>query len=110
MASLRVALRIVPALALAGCQAYWTKPNATLEQFRGDHTACVHTVGIPMARDGDRDTLFVYEDVYKECLKSRGWQRVQSGASPGRFRGIEDNALVREDWFPEQTPSPSKGN
>lgn len=105
--TLGATLRILPLLALAGCQLYWIKPNATLEDFSRDHRACVREVGIPIAREAGRDTLFVYEDVYKSCLKARGWERVRDVsrvAASGLFRGIEDDALVPEDSVPPQVP------
>jgi hypothetical protein len=105
-------LRILPLLALAGCQFYWTKPSATLADFTRDHRACVREVGVPITREANRDILFIYEDAYKSCLEARGWQRVRDGSrltAPGLFRGIEDNELVRDDSVPRQVPwgSPS---
>jgi hypothetical protein len=104
MAWIWAALRILPLLALAGCQSYWTRPNATLEGFNSDHKACVLEIGVPIAREGDHETLLVYEDLYRNCLEARGWQRAQGGAEAGRFRGIEQNELVREGSVPKQIP------
>ena len=67
-------------VALAGCQLYWLKPGADMTGFTNDHQSCVKAAGSPV---GD-DRLLVNLDMYKACLKSRGWEardRQQHGQS-----------------------------
>jgi hypothetical protein len=90
-------------LALAGCQLYWLKPGADMAAFTTDHQGCVRTAGSPAGPD----VVLVNLDLYKACLKSRGWQR-ETGSSygnpPGYFRGLENEGPVRVDEVPRQVP------
>jgi hypothetical protein len=88
---------------LAGCQMYWTKPNATLEEFTTDHQACVRELGMPAAPNSSLVT--VQPELFKRCLKARGWERVQDGTTatqPGRFRSVEGDDVVAVDSVPAQ--------
>jgi hypothetical protein len=91
-------------LVLAGCQLYWLKPGANMTAFTTDHHACVKTAGTAV---GD-ERVFVNLDMYKACLRSRGWRR-ETGSSmgnpPGYFRGLEDEGPVRLTDVPQQTPT-----
>jgi len=96
-------LGVVLSLA-AGCQLYWTKPAGTLEAFSGDHRACVRTVGAP---PGEARVL-VNLDMYRACLRARGWERVTASSSatqPGMFRGLEEEGPVGVDEVPQQVPT-----
>ena len=68
---------------LAGCgRYYWSKPNASLEEFNRDSAAC--------AREASPQYQIVIDDTYRACLKARGWQREQKiEPKPGWYRGIE---------------------
>jgi hypothetical protein len=91
-------------LALGGCQLYWIKPGADMAAFTADHQACVKTAGSPVGTD----IVLVNENIYKGCLKARGWAR-ETGSSygnpPGYFRGLEDEGPVRLDEVPKQVPT-----
>jgi len=91
-------------VALAGCQLYWLKPGADMTGFTNDHQSCVKAAGSPV---GD-DRLLVNLDMYKACLKSRGWKR-ETGSSmanpPGYFRGLESEGPVRLGEVPKQPPT-----
>ena len=78
------------AVLVAGCVSgpwYWTRNAATPEQFESDHIECARaaTIGYGVGS----------EQVYKNCLKQKGWTRVQGrGTQPPsvpHFRGIEDD-------------------
>jgi hypothetical protein len=91
------------AAALSGCQLYWTKPGTDLAAFSNDHTACVKTAGVPPGAE----LVLVNLDLYRACLRSRGWQR-ETGSStygtPGWFRGQEHEGPVRVGDVPAQLP------
>jgi hypothetical protein len=92
------------AVALAGCQLYWIKPGADMAAFTADHHACVKTAGSPVGTD----LLLVNLDVYRACLKTRGWQRETGGTyanPPGYFRGLEREGPVRIGEVPAQVPT-----
>jgi hypothetical protein len=93
------------AVLFTGCQLYWLKPGADMSAFTNDHHACVRTAGTPVGTD---DKLFVNLDVYRACLRARGWQR-ETGSKfanpPGYYRGLEDEGPVRPGDVPLQIPS-----
>jgi hypothetical protein len=75
---------------VAGCATgptYWTKAGATPDSFLADHKPCFQnaTIGYGVGN----------EDVYKRCMRSKGWARVQGTGSefPAEpyFRGPEDD-------------------
>jgi len=75
---------------LAGCANgpwYWTRAEATREQFNADHDTCAQAAMVGYGVGS--------EQVYKRCLASKGWTRVQGrGTQPlsvPHFRGIEDD-------------------
>ena len=95
-------------VALAGCQLYWTKPEMQHQGAAGtfftDHRECVVIAGTP--RGAER--VFVNLDIYRACLRSRGWQRVtgaKGGVGPGIFRGQEDEGPVAVGEGPPPTPA-----
>ena len=91
-------------LALAGCQPYWIKLGADMAAFTSDHHACVKTAGSPVGTD----VVLVNLDVYRGCLKTRGWQRETGstyGNPPGYYRGLEHEGPVRLGEVPRQIPT-----
>ena len=81
------ARRVLAALAvlagLGGCgQYYWGKPGASQDDFNRDSAAC--------AKDASPQYGVFIDDVYRACLRGRGWTRAQQPAPPaGWYRGIE---------------------
>lgn len=83
------AIVLVCALLVAGCGGpwYWTKPNATDATFQTDHQPCF------------KDATIAYgvgnEEIYKRCMRAKGWTRVQGyvNGPPKQpaFRGPESN-------------------
>ena len=93
------------ALALGGCQLYWLKSGADMNAFTADHQACVKAAGNPV---GAPDIVLVNLDMFKACMKSRGWQRETGskyGNPPGYYRGLEREGPVRLDEIPKQIPT-----
>ena len=73
---------------LSGCgRYYWSKPNATAEQFDRDSREC--------AREASPATTAALGVVdlprYRGCLSGRGWTRDKQmePLPPGWYRGIE---------------------
>jgi hypothetical protein len=102
---MRLALVAALGATLTGCQLYWQKPGATLASFSADHRSCVTTAGTPLPGE---DLVLVNLDLYRACLKYRGWKRETGGKfsnPPGYFRGLENEGPVRPDEIPEQIPS-----
>jgi hypothetical protein len=95
------------AVALAGCQLYWIKRGATTEAFTADHQACVQTAAVPHLND----QVLVNLDLYRACLRARGWQR-ETGSTfenpPGYFRGQENEGPVRLGDVPKQVPTSTR--
>jgi hypothetical protein len=80
------------ALLLAGClngPMYWTRVNATPQQFLADHHPCFDSALIGHGS----------EKAYKACMVQKGWIRTQGGgAEPPDvpyFRGPEDDEESR---------------
>lgn len=69
--------------ALSGCgRFYWSKPDATLEDFNRDSATC--------AKETSPAYGIVIETSYRRCLSSKGWTRAQQhDPPPNWFRGIE---------------------
>jgi hypothetical protein len=85
MTPARVALVTVTLLAtLTGCGLhYWNKPGATLDDFNRDSAAC--------AKEATPQYGIFVDEIYRACLRARGWIRAQQQAPPpaGWYRGIE---------------------
>jgi hypothetical protein len=80
----RALLVVALAAALAGCgRHYWNRPGASLEEFNRDSAAC--------AKDASPQYGILIEDIYRACLRARGWNRAQQQEPPpaGWYRGIE---------------------
>jgi len=72
------------AATLAGCGLhYWGKPGASLEEFNRDSAAC--------AKDASPQYGILIDDIYRACLRARGWKRAQQQEPlpAGWYRGIE---------------------
>ena len=57
---------------------------------------------------GAPDIVLVNLDMFKTCMKSRGWQREigsKYGNPPGYYRGLEGEGPVRLDEIPKQIPT-----
>ena len=104
----RTALCGVAALMLlAGCgKHYWNKPGAGFDDFSQDSVACAREHA--MYSSADRGYGIVRVDMYRACLKERGWVRAQQvePIPAGWFRGIEDDDPVRLDAAPAQWQPP----
>jgi hypothetical protein len=77
-----VALTIV--VGLSGCGLhYWGKTGASQDEFNRDSAAC--------AKEASPQYGIFVEDIYRRCLRERGWARAQHQAPPppGWYRGIE---------------------
>ena len=97
---------VISGVALGGCQFYWYKADADFASFTPDHQACLRRSGIPS--DEDRSRVRVDLDVYRACLKARGWarfERTKNLAEPGYFRGQEKEGPVGLDEIPKQVPA-----
>jgi hypothetical protein len=77
-------------LIIASCahgDIYWTKAGASPDGFLNDHKPCFQTATIAYGVGS--------EQVYKRCMRSKGWQRVQGTGSQlpsvPYFRGPEDD-------------------
>jgi hypothetical protein len=99
MSNSRLVLVLVFVLILAGCAAargprgwYWERPNAALPEFERDSKACI-------AHATPAQNI----EVYRACMRSKGWVRVRTRAEEGGFRGPEK---VEEFQFP---PPPRPG-
>lgn len=90
-------------LLLTGCgKHYWNKPGAGFAEFSRDHKECVNQSASMKSPDGTQG--YVSDDVYRMCLRTRGWVRAQQQEPlpPGWFRGIEDAGVTRLDAAPAQ--------
>ena len=77
-------MAVVLLAALSGCgRHFWNKPGAALEEFNRDSAAC--------AKDASPQYGILLDDVYRACLRARGWTRAQQLEPPpaGWYRGIE---------------------
>jgi hypothetical protein len=91
-------------LTLSGCQLYWVKPGADMTALETDHKECIKIAGSSVGSD----QLLVNLDLYRACLRARGWQREQGskmGNPAGYYRGQEDEGPVRVGDVPKQTPT-----
>lgn len=69
---------------LAGCgKHYWESPGRGVKEFSLDSTDCI--------REATGKYGVASEGIYRACMKSRSWVRVQSPEPTDRqFRGPED--------------------
>lgn len=96
-------------LLVTGCgKHYFGKPGASLTEFSQDSRECAQQHATQMSVD--KMYGVVSTDLYRACLKQRGWARAQhpDPPPPGWFRGIEgDDEVVRLDAPP---PQPTVGS
>jgi hypothetical protein len=81
---------ILVALALfvpVGCGVhYWQRQGSDVQDFERDSSGCVTEAKAPRLS-------FEPEQLYRACMRARGWQRVQVGVpEPDQFRGPEEVA------------------
>jgi hypothetical protein len=82
------------AAGLSGCRYYWYKPQTTAEAFARDNDACLQEAR--SATPATQRYGVVNQEVYRACLRSRGYQREKklpppTGSPPdaGYHRGYE---------------------
>jgi hypothetical protein len=69
---------------LGGCGLhYWGKTGGSQDDFNRDSSGC--------SKEASPQYGIFIEDVYRACLRARGWTRAQQLAPPpaGWYRGIE---------------------
>jgi hypothetical protein len=83
--SARVAVGLALLVAtLGGCgRHYWSKAGGSADDFNRDSAAC--------AKEASPQYGILIQDVYRGCLRARGWTRAQQlePVPAGWFRGIE---------------------
>jgi len=100
---LRFGLTLAIGLLLVGCgKHYWSKPGAADRDFNRDSLECARENSVQMTPN--KDYGLVIADLYKMCLKARGWNRAQQlePVPAGWYRGIEEDGPMR---FPSPTPA-----
>ena len=78
------------ALAFPGCaQYYWARPNGSGDDFVRENLECARQAA-PNPTGVQYGVVFV-EEVYRGCLRARGWVREEQWVPPpaGWYRGIE---------------------
>ena len=91
-------------LLLVACgKHYWSKPGTGASDFSRERAECARENAVQVS--ASKDYGIVIADLYKICLKSRGWIRGQQFEPPpaGWFRGIEDDGPMR---FEPPAPQP----
>src|SRR5215471_13770167 len=99
----RFGLAMAIGLLLVGCgKHYWNKPGAADSDFNKDSMECARENSIQMTQN--KDYGLVIADLYKMCLKGRGWSRAQQlePVPAGWYRGIEEDGPMK---FPSPTPA-----
>ena len=103
----RLGLAMVIGVLLVGCgKHYWNKPGAADSDFNKDSMECARENSVQMTTN--KDYGLVIADLYKMCLKARGWSRAQQlePVPAGWYRGIEEDGLVKlTPPAPAQEPS-----
>lgn len=100
---MRPVLIVMVSLLLVGCgKHYWGKPGSSFTDFSQDTRECAQEHAMYMS--GNKEYGIVSPDLYRACMKSRGWtrQQHQDPPPPGWFRGIEGDEIVRLDALPPQ--------
>ena len=81
---------LVIAMSLVGCaQYYWSRPNASGDDFARENVDCARQAAPNPA--GVQYGVVFHEEVYRGCLRTKGWVRDWQWAPPpaGWYRGIE---------------------
>jgi hypothetical protein len=115
LAALRgLGLAAMAGLLLVGCgKHYWSKAGADVSEFRRESAECARENSVQNSTN--KDYGIVIADLYKSCLKARGWNRAQQfePAPAGWFRGIEEDGPIRLEapapapQPPQPTPQPT---
>ena len=103
----RFGLAMGVGLLLVGCgKHYWNKPGAADSDFNRDSMECARENSVQMT--STKDYGRVIADLYKMCLKARGWNRAQQlePVPAGWYRGIEEDGLMKFAPPPAQEPAP----
>jgi hypothetical protein len=78
-------LAAVALLALSGCTHYWERPEGTAADFERESAACIDET-----RQSSQLSYDAREQIYRACMRSRGWKRVEvSVADDNQYRGPE---------------------
>jgi len=105
---LRLGLTVGIGLLLVGCgKHYWNKAGAGPSDFNRESAECARENSVQMT--ANKDYGIVIADLYKMCLKSRGWSRAQQFEPPpaGWFRGIEEDGPMRFEPPAPRSDAPS---
>jgi len=104
----RLGLAMAIGLLLVGCgKHYWNKPGAADSDFNKDSMECARENSVQMTPN--KDYGLVIADLYKMCLKARGWNRAQQlePVPAGWYRGIEEDGPMKfSPPTPAQEPPP----
>src|SRR5215813_8518077 len=104
----RLGLAMVIGVLLVGCgKHYWNKPGAADGDFNRDSMECARENSVQMTTN--KDYGLVIADLYKMCLKARGWNRAQQlePVPAGWYRGIEEDGPMKfSPPPPAQEPPP----
>src|SRR5262249_62299162 len=98
-------LALLSLFAVAACgKHYWGKSGASPEDFGRDSGECARENAL--YRGTTKEFGTVLQDQYKDCLRTRGWQRAQKldPPPPGWYRGIEGDETVRLNPPPSPPP------
>jgi hypothetical protein len=110
MKRLRLGLIVAVGLLLVGCgKHYWSKAGSGPEDFQRESMECARENSVQMT--ANKDYGIVIADLYKMCLRARGWNRAQQLDPPpaGWYRGIEEDEPMRfgaPAAAPRPTPPP----
>src|SRR5499426_733361 len=106
--AVRLALTVGIGLLLVGCgKHYWSKPGAAASDFNRDSAECARENAVQVT--ANKDYGIVIADLYKMCLKARGWNRAQQlePVPAGWYRGIEEDGPMKfAPPTPAQEPAP----
>ncbi len=104
-------LAVMAGLLLVGCgKHYWSKAGAGPGDFQKESLECARENSVQMSTN--KEYGIVIADLYKSCLKARGWSRAQQfePAPAGWFRGIEEDGPMRLEMpppVPQTAPQPA---
>ena len=102
----RCGLTMALGLLLVGCgKHYWNKPGAADSDFNKDSMECARENSVQMAPNKDYGRVIA--DLYKMCLRARGWNRAQQlePVPTGWYRGIEEDGPIKFAPPPAQEPA-----
>ena len=102
----RFGLTMAIGLLLVSCgKHYWSKPGAADSDFTRDSMKCARENSVQMS--ANKEYGLVVADLYKMCLKARGWNRAQQlePVPAGWYRGIEEDGPMKFAPPPAQEPA-----